>query len=443
MDDTIYSREYQKIEGINIEEEFKNYSKDNKYILIYFSSYYENKEIKWKPKHYVGILPFNNGILIIGPKRKDGSNSPDEIETDLLKFSYLSWFSGYPEKYDDIKVAEEPKWKLKDLSNEKLGIYFLTIIYGIALEKLCKNDFRRSYILNEEVLKAKVKGKIDKREYLKNYIYGKRNLFPCRWEDFTENSIENRILKFALKKLNHLGSDKGWQNEILRKNFKIPRWKFADVDDIENFDPSFFNKVKLDKVSKYYKEALYIAKQIIFGSENIKKEEGIKPILFDTNALFEKVVLKICEIAGREAEYNVERKYDNEIFEENGVTFKPDVVLKKKGKDVIVIDAKYKLVVESGINNLQGIEGLLFSPDTKDLYQMYFYMRNLKAKKGIFFVPIWEKTNEDKIEKTFKVSPLNSKDHNLYVIPINLAAEDLKIELNNKIEILSKILENK
>ena len=440
MGDSIYYlREYQKIEKINIEEKFKNYFKNGDF-SIFFS--YDFKEEKWNPRHYVGILPFDNDILIIGPKRKDGNKSPNEIEKDLLKFSYLSYFSGYPESFSKVEVAEKPKWKLKDLSDEKLGIYFLTILYGISLERLCKNDFRRAYLLNEEVLKGRIKGKLNKREYLKNYFYGKRNFFPCLWEDFTEDNIENRILKYALKKLENLKSDKGWHNEILRENFKIPKWKFASVEDFENFGPSFFNKTRLDKISKYYKETFYIAKQIIFGSESIKKEEGISPILFDTNALFEKVVIKICEIAGRDKGYdifNFDKKNDNnKIFKDKDTSFNPDVVL-KKGEEFVLIDAKYKLVVEAEKNNLNEIEEMLFSPDTKDLYQIYFYMRNLKARKGIFFVPIWEEAKGN-IEKEFMVSPLNSDEHKLYAIPINLAKDDLKNELNKKINNLKNIL---
>lgn len=425
-----YTREY---ESLKLEaEHFKNYE------LKYFYQDFLNFGVS----HFIGILPFEcpnikeKKILLVGPKKKNGNFNDEEIESDILKFSYLSVFSGYPESFDRIKVADEPNWKIKDLSNQKLGIYFLSIIYGVVLENLFKKDFRKSYIPQEEELLSRVRGRIKQKEYLNNWWKGKRLNIPCRWEEFTEDNLENRILKYALKKLEFLKNDSLWHNKILLQNFKIPRWKFQDVSDIEIFIPSIFNSLKLDKVSKYYKDASYVAKQIIFGSEDIKTEKGIPPILFDTNVLFEKVSQKICEIAGAEAGWDVSKNKGGDIFEKNEEKFIPDVVL-KKGDEVVVADAKYKLIIEA---MAEKPEEVLFNPDTKDIYQMYFYMRNLGAKKGVFFVPVWEEQKKE-ISRKFNISPLDNKEEaKIYIFPINLGSDDLNKEIEGKIDKFKELL---
>lgn len=426
----IYKREYEKIDLVE-RNHFEKYA--DKYFQLTFS--------KFCVSHFVGILPFicpnskQLKILFIGPKKRNGSR--ESIEQDMLNFSYLSVFSGYPESFNEIKVADEPKWKIKDLSNQRLGIYFLSIIYGVVLDNLCKRDFRKSYIPREEELLSRVKGRINQREYLNNWWSGKRLNIPCRWEEFTEDNLENRVLKYALKKLDSFENDGSWHNKILSDNFKIPKWKFQDVSDIAIFNPGIFNNLKLDKISRYYKEALYVAKQIIFGSEDIKAEEGIPPILFDTNTLFERVVQRICEIAGMEDGWKVEKNPGKPIFENNEKEFKPDVVMTKNGQ-TIVADAKYKLILELEKETIEDVENILLNPDVKDkpstmdLYQMYFYMRNLNAKKGIFFVPVWEDTKF--FPKKFIKSPLDNEEAQLYIFPINLGKDCLKEEIKKNIE---------
>lgn len=68
-----------------------------------------------------------------------------------------------------------------------------------ACYKLCQKGVRKTLFYREENCNAKIRGRVDVRNNIRlNAAYGRNDRFYCKYIDFSEDNVENRILKGAL-----------------------------------------------------------------------------------------------------------------------------------------------------------------------------------------------------------------------------------------------------
>ena len=95
---------------------------------------------------------------------------------------------------------DQPLIKLsQDIEQDGELLYalsFVTSCYG-----LCKKGLKKTMFHQEENYSSKVRGKIEIQKNIRmNTCKGRNDRFYCKYIDFTEDNIENRILKATLIK---------------------------------------------------------------------------------------------------------------------------------------------------------------------------------------------------------------------------------------------------
>ena len=193
-------------------------------------------------------------------------------------------------KIDFDKPAIKTPKNLNVLS-PLLILHFLSL-----LEKLVKRGLKRGYIIKEENLKSKIKGRIVFTQHLQQNVFQKRDdRIYCRYQEYTFDIPENRLLKKALifseKVLERYESIKKQNNyqDIKKRLIKLKQHFAVVSDDIE---VSQIKKISANKLFINYKSAVKVAKMILRRfdyslQEASKQEETTPPFWIDMSRLFE------------------------------------------------------------------------------------------------------------------------------------------------------------
>lgn len=215
----------------------------------------------------------------------------------------------------------------------------LLLLHFISLlEKLTKRGLKKGYVVKEENLKAKVRGKILLSTNLqKNVFAARHDKTFCRFSEYTEDILENRLLKKAL-----LFADKILQNykSLERHRTEIaPRlnrllWAFENVSgDVQVFEIKNF---RTNKIFREYKDAIKVAKRILrrfdYSINAIKAEdENVPPFWIDMSRLYEMYVYsKLIKNSLHKIEFQKSGYYVRQIA---------DFVI---ADERLILDAKYK-----------------------------------------------------------------------------------------------------
>ena len=92
---------------------------------------------------------------------------------------------------------DEPSIETNEELNQLTPLLLLHFIS--LLERLLKRGLKKDYVIHEENLKAKVKGRILFGKHLKVNVFQQRaDRIYCQYQEYTENIPENRLLKKAL-----------------------------------------------------------------------------------------------------------------------------------------------------------------------------------------------------------------------------------------------------
>lgn len=435
----------------------------------------------YKPQDKVGVFPFKctcgkvHMIIVLPKFARDGKNERDAFES----LDQVSEMAIYAIKYDKsqkwYKIIEEAphSWNGEIKGGHKI-ILFLILSYLSSLEELVKKDFRRYYITVEEVLKGKVKGRLKISSYLYKWCVGKRMDIPCKWNLFTYDNWDNRILKsalrFAQRRIKSGGLLYKEITNILTGQKGMIKSHFYEVSDYEPWELEF-HEARLKSVSKFYRNSLNIAELILKNAKSPSNFfQNLKPTYVDMDKLFEMFVSAIAKEAFESEGYNIglqdenkkglfkdkKEEYKTFIFnigeKEKGYSpfTKPDIVV-YKGKDTkFVIDAKYKEILEKFDNPEKEITEEVSEEKTEtteklklftsDMYQLFFYMRSRDCKRGIIVYPFRDSSKSevypDNIEELFKNA--NNKEMTITFLGLNLA-KNIKEVFEKAKELLRKL----
>lgn len=269
-----------------------------------------------------------------------------------------------------------------------------SLSYISSCYSLCKKGLKKSLIHYEDNFTAKIRGKIDVSRNIKhNSSRGRCDKFFCRYIDFTEDNIENRIIKAALLKCKEIIRRRFQEDFLIRKKitFCLNSLKHVKAVAIANSD---FNSAEVGGLYSYYKPLLQQARAILDfkfqnHTDNSHPVEG-KPVytipyVINMETLFEYYARTILKQTLSADNYKVE-KYSKKIFlqkdvlapetAEKGIHLMPfcipDIIITKNDNPVLVIDAKYKM---SG------------RPDRGDSHQLLAYVLLTGAERCGFILP--------------------------------------------------------
>ena len=315
-----------------------------------------------KAHYYIGASWFikDKCAFVVKPK----------VEVDYIKLfmtalelnseNEAAYFSNY--YYIDF---EKPAIKTNALDNV---ITPLLILHYISLLKhLVAKGLKKGYVVREENLQSKIRGRILLQRHLTKNVFAKReDRVFCRFQEFTEDIPENRILKKALsfseRIINQYGSFKNHLQE-LTPLLSVIDSAFENVS--EDVTIAQVTKINAGKIFRHYEAAIKVAKLILRHFDySIDKASGetqeVRPFCIDMPRLYEMYVLNLLRKAyGDQIHFQVKGSHKTQV----------DYI---DVNEQIVIDAKYKPRYEKGDIGI-----------TADVREISGYARDKKILKAL------------------------------------------------------------
>lgn len=286
-----------------------------------------------------------------------------------------------------FKVLQEKGYK--DLGTENFDnateLLSEILIRGLNIE--IKRGLFKHYELQTDVIST-VRGKINISDTIKNQtlINGK---IVCEFDEFTENTYLNQVLKTTLIQLIHSNLSKTRKKKI--KNILV---YFGNVSEI---DYRYINwKINYNKNNQNYKMLIAICNLIIKGMIQNTSSGKIKLLDFideqRMSSLYEKFVLEFYK--KEFPNLDVTSSFINWQLDDGFDMFLPrmknDVMLSLDNK-ILIIDAKYYS------NNMQNF----YDKDTiisSNIYQIFTYVKNKSidaSNKEVSGMLLYAKTTND------------------------------------------------
>lgn len=254
-------------------------------------------------------------------------------------------------------MFDEPQIETTEKLNQLTPL--LILHYISLLDKLVKRGLKKDYIIKEDNLKSKVKGRIMFSRHLQKNIFQQRyDRTYCQFQEHTEDIPENRLLKkaliFAENAINAYPSIKTKieQSNKLSNSFNRLKSVFYNVSD--EIEIRQVQKITGNKIFREYKDAIKVAKMILqrfdYSLSNATQEQHTTPPFWiDMARLYEMYIYSKLSSA-----------YPNQIlFQVAGHCRTAVDYIKKDEK--IIMDAKYKPHYEDSnrgiINDIREISG--------------------------------------------------------------------------------------
>jgi 5-methylcytosine-specific restriction enzyme subunit McrC len=241
----------------------------------------------------------------------------------------------------------------------------------------------RSYISREENLRT-FKGRlVINHHVLKNA--GHRERFFCRFDEFSSDTVMNRVFKATCKVLLTTTTTPATQDDL--------RHCLLILDEVtdELITENRFKQVQFTRQNERFLEVFKFCRLISSGLSPTASSGGERTysLLFDMNAVFERFIAAFLKqqvmknLPGFEifpqAKYN--RRYLLESTTGKGVLqMAPDILIRDPSGKYLVIDTKWKRLKPTNAGNQGNVS-------SGDLYQLYAYTHRYDCKQSILLYP--------------------------------------------------------
>ena len=295
----------------------------------------------------------------------------------------------YFAKFYGIKF-NEPKIEAKSLDN--IITPLLIIHFLIEVNNLLRKGLKKGYIIQEENLQTKIKGKIIlSRQYSKNICNGRHDKIYCKYQEYSVNIAENKLIKKGLIYAKHSLTNM----PALQKHNIFPEINkllnnalsgFTHVSD--DIDVNAIKNTQKNKLYSNYNDVIGLAKAILrrydYSINNTRNNsQSIYPFWIDMSRLFEVYVYNTLEKTYPGCiQFQVKGMYNTAV----------DFI---KADESLIIDAKYKPRYESGneriLDDIREISG--YARDEKILQSIGYRDSNEVPKCVIIYPEIQENQN--------------------------------------------------
>lgn len=322
-------------------------------------------------RHYVGFVSKGNTRLQILPKIYESTgfeNEQREAMHVILNLLRMSEFN---------HVLELPE---QSSSGEQTDIMeFLISIFADKVYKTYSRQMNREYISVIEN-STYIKGKIDfATNQRKNPI--RKDLHVIAFESFEHDNLINNIVKTACLKLLRLTLDSDNKKRLKKALDLLDNAKELTLT------KSLFELVKFTRLNMPFKSVFEMAKMFFYHltPQSYQGMDTVCSFLVPLNELFEFYLFKLFKSFGRgiTVSYQKSRLFANI---KNGGSFafiRPDIILHKDNRLVLIADAKYK---NPGYQN-----GIYANINSSDIYQVFTYAKVYKVQTVALIYPQFER----------------------------------------------------
>lgn len=327
-------------------------------------------------RNYVGLITMADGTVIeILPKIAGGDFSESETKGIFLEM---------------LKTLQDVTFKdfnISSLRTDRLNL--LEIFIKMFLDEvaiLTKQGLKAAYMQVEEN-EGFYKGKLLASQNIK-YNLVRRERFYVRYDDFSMNRPENRLIKsclgFLLKATGD-GNNRRSAARLLSFFDGVEYSKSVNVD---------FSKCFVDRSMNHYEKALSWCRVFLRGNSftAFAGSEVALALLFPMEKVFESfIAAKFRRYIGNGINLRTQdTRYSLFDSPTRAFALRPDLVL-ESGEHTVVLDTKWKLLSDNAKNS--GIS-------QSDMYQMYAYSKKYDAEGIVLLYPLSDAVSKTNIRYT-------------------------------------------
>lgn len=265
---------------------------------------------------------------------------------------------------------------------------------------------RRGYVVREEELVGRVRGRIDVARYLgRSVAQARPHVIPARFTEPSHDTTVNRYLKAGLRHVAVLARAVPVEgarvalDELTRRALSL----FSAVGDVPA-QPQDALRMNLSGPLRHYAPIVEFTTALLNGTYLSTElgDHAQDAIMWSLNRLYEDALGKVLEAwpgASRvRGAYNATVIAFDDVTKVNGSTpVKPDYVMRRADGSLLVLDAKYKRVVPTASAptddddiDLPSVGGQRIRIRRADIYQVVAYARHvdLTTDKVVLLYPI-------------------------------------------------------
>ena len=316
---------------------------------------------------WVGVIQVPGLQVEVLPKVDDAQE--DQVRSNLL---YMLAIAGQvPVRDRDVARLASRKAPLSET---------LAAIFADRLHRELLLGPERAYIRREENLR-RFKGKLlIAQQTLRNAAHRER--FFCRFDEFSEDTLMNRIFRAACRVL--LDSTR---TPLTQDRLRHCLLLLDDVEDVFVHD-QLFDQITISRQNERFADVLHFCRLILQErSPTVRAgSERSFSLMFDMNRVFEDFVAAFLkkQVIPQLDGYRLYPQAKNQrlhLMTSKGrgvLPLRPDLLIRASDDRLFVLDTKWK--------QLSG-EGARGGVGTDDLYQLYAYTRRYKCRRSVLLYP--------------------------------------------------------
>lgn len=292
--------------------------------------------------------------------------------------------------------------------------------YLRSVEYVVKRGLRSGYSLRQDNLPA-LRGKLLVGPHLRQNLF-RADRFLTEHDEFGADRAENRLLHAALRRVLALSASRAHQQLARELTFA-----FADVP-ISVQPRTDFQLVPPDRGTRYYEDALAWARLILNGQAPLTGtgENSAPSLLFPMDAVFEAFVAEhLVKQVVRPLSLKMQARTHYLVHHrtERWFRLKPDLLVQDAGRNLLVLDSKWKLL---DVQKANGTDK--YGLAQGDFYQLLAYGQSYLEGQGdvILVYPRTASFNQPLPAFDF----LQPDGLRLWVLPFCLKARQLAIPAN-------------
>lgn len=352
-----------------------------------------------KAPKYLGIKPNLEASYFIGADWLDEEKDISVVVLPKMKqLDYIKMFmcslqfdiaSDYFSKiYSiDLDKKEITHDALEDHLTPLLVIHYLSI-----LKRIIKRGLKKDYVLREENLNSKIKGRIlVSKNRRVNEITQRYDRSYCCFQEYTIDNPENRLLKKALLFAQRFSYQLKNHSSYKTIHSLIQNLLSHFIDVSDEIQISQIRSISSNKIYKEYTDAIRLAKMILdrfsYSLHKVDNSKKSTPAFWiDMSRLYEVYVYSLLYEA-----YENKIQFQVEGYRQTAVDF-------IKTDELLIIDTKYKPRYSEGNSGI-----------VDDIRQISSYARDEKILESL----LKENKNMEIVPSCLIIYPVKQEDSDL------------------------------
>jgi 5-methylcytosine-specific restriction enzyme subunit McrC len=323
-DDRIELSEYDESEPLDLSEKSVDFIEEQVDGLSL--SYRRDEKVVLSTNHHVGVVALPEGRMV--------EIQPKVGEPNLV--TLLRYANGV-----------EPTHLSRETELER-GTNFVdtvAMLYLEELEEVLSQGLRREYV-EVEASEEYLRGRLNVQRQLAGGIA--KTDFECDYDEFTYDTTLNQTVLSVANILASLADNPEISGKLREHVSRLRRRVTLREVSVEEAE-----RLELTRLNEYYERVLYLAKLVLKSIfiEDITVGAGASySLLIGMNDVFEKLVERTVRESLKDRDgWTVEGQAstDNLLSGEPKIRMRPDFVVRKEGKPVLVGDAKWKTHVSN------------------------------------------------------------------------------------------------